>query len=163
MVRSKRSSLPGSRSMIEEPPVHERRGTGEYFENDVADRWVLRHWGYWGQAMALMGFPVAVESDVHFRSDSSSVEFRSEIADYLDSAPFAVTGMKPPSPCYLCDQNVSAAAHQSDGVWLWPAYMGHLVRDHEFVVPNAMVDHIREVGRPPADLLDVDVEQLPWP
>ena len=142
---------------------YERQGQGEYFDNDIADRWQLRHWGYWGEAMELMGLPVAVESDVHFRSDTSSPALRVEVADYLDGAPFAVVGVKPSEPCYLCDRTVPVASHQSDGEWLWPAYMGHLVREHHFVVPNALVDRIRSMGSPPADLLGVDVEQLPWP
>lgn len=144
-------------------PVYERRTSGEYFETELADRWPEFWWGFPGFARERLGMERPDVPLAPFRTESGSEALRAEVSTYLDAAPMAVVGMVPEQKCEFCDAMIHIASQQSDGVWLWPSDLGHRVAEHGFYVPNRFVDHIRAQGHPPADLLGVDIEGLPWP
>lgn len=133
-----------------------------YFDNPLAARWSERWWGVWGFQMQHLGLPVERESLALFRSDAAPTSLRAEVTAYLNAAPVALAAQQPSSPCDWCGEPVNPSTYRSDGAWLWPDDLAHLVVEHDFVVPHAMVDHIRSVGTPPQRVFGPD-DNLPWP
>lgn len=75
------------------------------------------------------------------------------IVDYLRDSPMFTRALSPEKfRCVLCGQDLGdGTIWKSDGFWVWPQELAHLVEDHHLRLPDRMVEHIRKQSYlPPA-------------
>ena len=92
-------------------------------------------------------------------------EDRDDLISYLEKCPIVMTST-PPVRCLLCSSEVPALCYQSDGVWLWPKSLAHYAREHSVVLPERLIQHVRDWSYlPPAEgeVEPISVLDLPWP
>ncbi len=87
---------------------------------------------------------------------------RSRVLDYLNNSPCAVAS-SPMKTCMICNESLPAAVFMSDGEWLWPKSLVHLMESHYVRLPNEFVESIRRRDYAPPLKCPVPVKDLPWP
>jgi hypothetical protein len=67
---------------------------------------------------------------------------RSLVAAYLEDgfSPWACAGY---SHCRICGK-ANGCAEFTDGVYLWPEGLAHYVREHSVMLPDEVLDHIKQ-------------------
>jgi hypothetical protein len=98
-----------------------------------------------------------------FMDSNWASEIRSKAVKYLMEAPCVLAAASPPTKCELCWEK-RQQAWRSDGVWLWPDSLGHMVQSHRVRVPARFEKHMEsKLFVPPKELINCDVRSLPWP
>jgi hypothetical protein len=98
-----------------------------------------------------------------FLDPNWNLEFRSKAAQYLNDAVAVLAAGSPGYKCKLCEHR-HAQVWKSDGVWLWPDSLGHMVEAHDVRVPKRFEMHMESNGfTPPKELPNCDWKSLPWP
>ena len=88
---------------------------------------------------------------------------RFKAAAYLFDAVAALAAASPASKCQLCGHR-NAQVWKSDGVWLWPVSLAHLVEAHGVRVPKRFEMHMESNNFiPPKELPSKNWQDLPWP
>lgn len=83
---------------------------------------------------------------------------------YLDKTKVVIVAGMPSVKCGLCGQDTgNPSAHKSDGTWVWPEGLAHLVRKHGVRLPDRMIEHMRRNDFRPPENVKVNVPNLPWP
>lgn len=88
---------------------------------------------------------------------------RDLVISYLSESPVVVAGCLPSKKCLLCDLQVPSATFKSDGVWLWPQNLLHMVEKHGIRVPREFVEHMRASSFTAPARCEESLEMLPWP
>jgi hypothetical protein len=93
--------------------------------------------GYWNDGLYYHDYiwPQEIVSD-------EPVENAKEIAEYLKQGVVA-TYWKGYSSCRICDKRLGTTC-KTDGTFIWPDMLDHYVTDHNIVLPEEFVNHIKE-------------------
>ena len=84
---------------------------------------------------------------------------------YLERSPIVASSMGQ-TTCLLCSSDVSACSFQFDGVWLWPRSLTHYVCCHSVVLPDRLIQYIRNRSYTvpkEGEVPHVRLRDLPWP
>lgn len=127
---------------------------------EFAKSWNQKWFGFWAEEAELTREPFSLANHV----DPTWVPFDIyRLIGYLRDAPLALAAQSPATKCAFCEELESASAYRSDGEWLWPDPLAHLVERHSFVLPNRLVEHIRNKGYTAPEKISIPWQQLPWP
>lgn len=119
------------------------------------------HWyGFWALEGEATGHPflLADHTDPSWAPDDLH-----KLTSYLKSCPTALAAQQPPVKCGFCDALLYISTYRSDGFFVWPEPLAHLIESHDFVLPDIWVDKIRRVNYVVPSELTVPAAQLPWP
>lgn len=123
---------------------------------NIETEWPHNWYGFWKYGTSLP-FPGVKEAVDH----SWSHDKRSDIIAYLKHG-LCVCAIGTQCPCELCGQQFPVT-FLSDGDWVWPTSLAHLVECHSVLVPRRFVDHmIRKSFNLPTEIV-LPIGQLPWP
>lgn len=88
---------------------------------------------------------------------------RKEICDYLASGHLVFSAISYSVKCPFCEAALNTSTIVSDGEWVWPRRLAHLVECHNFFIPDAMLASIREKAfkMPPKE--SADLSMVDWP
>lgn len=104
--------------------------------------WPHNWFGYWrdGSGPEPTNVPLLTEIiDTGWQIDD-----RAQIVAYLEACPCAQSAGRPLQPCSLCGEDpIDPSLAQTDGVWIWPGRLPHMVIQHSVRLPDRMVEHIR--------------------
>ena len=124
---------------------------------ELAATWSENWYGFWGEEAELFG-----EFDPDDHIDEPPAD-KDRLVEYLRNAPAVVEMPTSPVNCDLCDQELDASIYRSDGEWLWPDSLEHWVREHDVILPDRLVAHIRARRYRAPVKIDPDIYKLPWP
>jgi hypothetical protein len=126
----------------------------------LAESWNMNWFGFWGDEDQVTGVPFSIEDHVDASWHPDDLE---RLIRYLATSPIAAVTQGTEGKCGLCDATVTDSCYRSDGVWIWPDTLAHLVEKHAFVLPARLVEHIRSRGYKPPVELSGNIGDLPWP
>ena len=121
--------------------------------------WSHRWYGFWRTAESDSDLP-RIEDAVR---ENIVIDHLDGVVSYLENTPIVLATSGHRTRCLFCDEQIGSSVYRSDGVWLWPDDLSHYVRVHEVALPEAFVEHIRNVNYIPPDECRVRLEDLPWP
>ena len=108
---------------------------------EFAKNWSEPWFGFWAEQERLLG----VEFDIENHVDASwNPKDKDKAISYLRDNPVVLVAQRPKYKCGLCDELLQSSCYHSDGVWLWTDELAHLVYEHNFVLPDKMLLHMRE-------------------
>jgi hypothetical protein len=151
---------PPTGSFITFEPKKVKRKSMNTKARDFASAWRKRWFGFWGDEEQAMSRPFSLSEHV---DETWAPNDLKRLIHYIRSAPVAVVAQAPEAKCGLCDQMIHLSCYRSDGEWLWPDPLAHWVEKHSFVLPDALVDHIRSKKYVPPESLSTAIDKLPWP
>ncbi len=128
---------------------------------------LLEHWPHkWFGFFMEEGYAAAgIPSMAEVSDPQWNPADKSALCRYLSTAPVYIYGLcrRPDLLCRQCGANLGdPTVHQSDGVWVWPGDLAHLVAEHGVSLPAAFVEHIRERKyKPPRKLKNFG--PIDWP
>ena len=67
---------------------------------------------------------------------------KQRIIDYLDSGK-TLSSYFGRSECRICKQHLGSS-DLSDGVYLWPEKFSHYIKEHEIILPDWFIEHIKK-------------------
>jgi hypothetical protein len=89
---------------------------------------------------------------------------KTEILEYLRTAPMALGSFAKPTYCCLCGENLGdPGCFRTDNLWLWPNMLYHFVSKHDVRLPDSFIEHIVESKYQVPDSVSVPIRELPWP
>ena len=130
--------------------------------DDLRHQWPHSWYGFWKTP--------GDETD-QLPTIADAIDFFGELPDkhevglYLANSPIMLSAMTR-SECEFCPEQIATLCYHWDGRWLWPGSLSHYVRRHSVVLPDALVERIRDHNyEPPTgdDLPAVATPDLPWP
>ena len=98
--------------------------------------------------------------DIDWRPDDLK-----RLAWYLKECPVAISAGESAHECPLCGGHVEhdPSAHRSDGEWVWPDDLWHLVEVHHVRLPDDFVRRIRDREYRIPTRLDIPLHDIEWP
>ncbi|HEY1187308.1 MAG TPA: hypothetical protein VGE74_06600 [Gemmata sp.] len=101
--------------------------------------------------------------NIHFAIDPFwEPDDKGGLMAYIAQAP--INWVSTPScRCLLCESKLPQICYQSDGYWVWPRSLSHYLYWHSVVLPERLVEHIRNQDYVPPEQISGPVHLLPWP
>jgi hypothetical protein len=130
------------------------------FSNQISKSWRYKWYGFWGAEVETEGRVYDFAEYVDFTCPE---EVLAQILFYIENSPEILAAQQPSQSCALCDEKLYYSVFKSDGIWLWSDSLFHYVSKHNFCTPNEMVSHILLANGIPPTVIDIPLDQLPWP
>lgn len=150
-----------ARSTVKSSVVHALVACGFVFMNvhGITESWPHNWYGIWGYPEEPVSAFPTLDCVVAPSWKPPDLE---RLLYYLSQAPVIVAGGAI-IECLLCSEEVPMTSYQSDGIWLWRMDLSHYVRCHSVVLPDRLVQHIRQQKYIAPKEMNVPFHELPWP